>query len=38
LRAFEGIVQRFSAAHSAAPAAIPITQAPRRRRPDAAPR
>ena len=38
LRAFEGIVQRFSATNSAAPAAIPITQAPRRRRPDAAPR
>ena len=36
LRAFEGIVQRFSAANSPVPVAIPITQASRKRRPDAA--
>jgi AcrR family transcriptional regulator len=38
LQAFDNIVQRFSAAAGAAPAAIPITQATRKRRPDAAAR
>lgn len=36
LRAFEGIVQRFSAAQPAEAAAIPITQASRKRRSDTA--